>query len=798
MAASGEVILKILSGVQAGMDILLVDGTYSLGSGDDDDIQLFDVSLLPGHARLNIRQGKVELAGTAGQLKTRNGTLLAAASEFQEIEPLDVVSAGTARFVLGAKTSNWASIADTDTGDAEAPRPAGKSGLGNVRATLSRLANVRVLAPAAVITLLLLSGVVSAYVRGDQPPADRGDAAGNNDVAILKKAFSALPFRDRLRVDQEIDGVVYVNGFVETPVERRAVLAAVRDSGVPARVRISVQEVTRQEIAALLEAEGAKIDFGLSGTGAVTLTGTLIDEAKANGLTQLIRERILGISAVTSELRTGPMLLDEIRKLAERSQITPLVILRLDGELIEASGAIPNHKIDAWAGFLQAYAGRFASSIPLRSLVSLQDAAGNPIQTGGNARYLGAGAGRNGDVGIDPGKLQAGNFELDDILVGRQPAGSLPKNEAVAAASGGTLDLRAILASDDTAARKPPASAGAPKNEAAGGAKPQADRVADASGKASPSPAAATTDDALGGAKPLAHRVIDISGKTPPSPAAATNDNEPGDAKPLADRAADTQGETSPSPAAATNDGGPGDVKPLEDRVTDILGKAPPPPPDATLLGRRLLERWRDGLLDKGNSQDARLLSGMQALEGRAAATGDAVNERYAPLLARAPAAPPVGQQCWAGSRLSTLNIVGVVFWLDLLSASTELTISNIDAPFREELLEAALNPDRTSKCVAQATGNTLRSVYLYEISRNSGFIRHIFRDLASFPLEVAGASVAGDRYVLTRDGNKLREGAAPDQNSRLLIIGELGIAVERSNGYETVLFGPSLNWMIR
>ena len=59
-------ILKILTGVQAGIDVALVEGSYTLGSGDDDDIQLFDVSLKPGA----LSEGEAwERLALAGRLK---------------------------------------------------------------------------------------------------------------------------------------------------------------------------------------------------------------------------------------------------------------------------------------------------------------------------------------------------------------------------------------------------------------------------------------------------------------------------------------------------------------------------------------------------------------------------------------------------------------------------------------------------------------------------------------------------------------------------------------------------------
>src|SRR5262249_24606756 len=107
-------ILKILSGVQSGVEVSLASGQYSLGSGNDDDIQIIDVSLKAGHLKLRISPGKVEISAASGSLRTVNGIVLDADSDFQELEPLDVITAGTTRFALGPPTALWASITEID------------------------------------------------------------------------------------------------------------------------------------------------------------------------------------------------------------------------------------------------------------------------------------------------------------------------------------------------------------------------------------------------------------------------------------------------------------------------------------------------------------------------------------------------------------------------------------------------------------------------------------------------------------------------------------------------------------
>jgi len=179
---------------------------------------------------------------------------------------------------------------------------------------------------------------------------------------------------------------------------------------------------------------------------------------------------------------------------------------------------------------------------------------------------------------------------------------------------------------------------------------------------------------------------------------------------------------------------------------------------------------------------------------GTAGSPAAPLAQRYAPLLASADPGVP-DQQCWPNSHLSRKNVTGALFWVDLLSVSRTLSLTDLDPAIQPLVLEAALSPQWTATCAAQALGHPAQSAYLYEASRNPDFVRYIARDLASFPIDIAGVNVAGQRYIQTRAGRRMTEGAAPDDNSRLFLVGELGALFKRGEGYATSVYGTSLNW---
>ncbi len=432
-----RVILKILNGVQVGAEVSLVPGEYSIGSGNEDDIQLIDVSLQGGQARLRITPGKIEIAGGSGVVTVGGTTDIAAGSEWHDVEPLDIITVGMMRLVLAPPNANWNTLIEQNEPKGEV-RKRGLSALATALPSALKL-NGRTLRLAMPVAALLgIVGIGATYfiVGGREHPVPRVEQGDTERVA--RTALDQFPFGRAVALKREVDGTVYATGFVKDGFERRALVAAVEKTGAQVYFRLGVLEALRSEIEGLIKSEKMPVGYTLSPNGELTLEGVVLNEEAARQFVDKLRASIAGLSAVESRIRTGRTLLDEVQKIARTAQIDQFVLLRLDGEIIEASGILPIEKIDSWVGFLTSYSRRLSKEILLRSFVQLQKPDGTLVGAATLPVTLGAQAG--GDRALDRDKLLQGQYRIDDLFAGSSPqlaaADAKPTGSVKVAASG--------------------------------------------------------------------------------------------------------------------------------------------------------------------------------------------------------------------------------------------------------------------------------------------------------------------------------------------------------------------------
>jgi hypothetical protein len=664
-----RIVLKILNGVQTGAEVSLTPGEYSIGSGTEDDIQFMDLSLKPGQARLRIAAGKIEIAGGSGGITIGDVLKIAAGSDWYDVEPLDIITAGMIRFVLGPPNANWTTLIKEDGPLKEEPLQSRRPYFGaSLPAMLKPAGKVGQLAlPAAILLAVIAIGAWYFPFGSRERPVRQ--IAQDDAEKLARQALDQFPFGRPVILKREVDGTIYATGFVKDGFERRALVAAIEKTGAQVYPRISVLEALRNELDGLIKSEKLPVTYTLSPNGELVLEGLILDEAAAQRFVDRIRGAIAGLNLVESRIRTAKSLLDEVQKVARTAQIESYVLLRLDGELIEANGILPIDKIDSWVGFLTSYSRRFSKEIGLRSFVQLQKPDGSLVGAPGQPVMIGA----QGET-LDRDRLLQGRYKINDLFASSSPV--------------------------------------APQPTTAGVASPR------------------------------------FAFAAPPTQSELLQSRERTDVVRLAQRA------------------------------------------------NELVLAWRSNPGEGQLARDFEFLVRQRAAILNANASAEGAADRYMPLLAT-DLSRESGSACRPGSRLTVENLPTAIFWLDLLSISSSYSLVTFALEDQGFLLEAALDPRLAADCLARA-GETVKtaSLYLAEAPRNPDFIRYLLRDFRSYSLDISGANITGQRYVQIRNGEKMREGGAPDGASRLAMVGELGSIIQQKDAYFSIIYPQQLNWL--
>lgn len=765
MAEAGrENILKVLSGNQYGAEVTLSDGTYSFGSGADADIQIVDVALQPLHGQVRLRDGKIELRATQGELSTASGLSVAKGDDtWHEIAQLDAVSAGLSKFAIAGQGADWASLArsgaDRPSVRSDATRNPKRSGGVPRRAVYAVLTVVAVLAGAAYLGQ---SGGSAA----PQPGKELEDAA----FAALRRSIDAMPFAKDITVTRRADGSLAIEGYVEQQVERRAIQNTLDSSGLPATVRVFVRENLRADVAGTIESMALPATFRLDDQGNLTLEGTVLDPAAAGKLVENIQTGVFGLASVTDDIRTADDIVTELGSITSDAGLGDLVIFRLDGLVVEATGIVPRDKMDNWVGVMAVYSRRFASEIPLRSFVTLDQ----PATVTTAPIIIGTGPAAAAEAGrvVAPEALAEPNEVDAQSLFAGQPTNSEATPTGTTTATGSLAarieaaltrlrdlrpDLHDRLRADVAAGRVPDNALLQEVLNALGGSlrtvglnaagAPQVaidipgigqigtldEMAAELQSAFAPAEAPATETPARPvAAAPLVQQppvlatpvvVAEVQEPNEPAPAQTPAIQTPPPAQtavvstPPAETTAEPAQALADAPAAAS-------PAPAPAAAPETTAQAPAAPPTAETAAAATtlplfalpktgsvaftaLKATTDALVKKEDeiSGDVSPISpnlrALVAMQHEQLEMGRTLMRLPKPLSALPyPVDEPV--QCWAGSKVTPELLPTALLLLDVLSVSGEDDIGSVSADLQDMIMETALSPNRVRDCLTR------------------------------------------------------------------------------------------------
>lgn len=401
-------LLKVFSGLQFGAEVALDEGDYAIGSGPDDDIQLKDASLNSQHALLKVGPEKIEIRANSGAILFGNGLTLETGDErWVEIEPLSPLVLGSTRLAFGLESANWNTITEDasfrsevqpnfgkpqpDLVDPEGPRSIWEGmGLKPEQIEAARrfldplieraMTDRRVLygGIGGVAALFFFIIMFQAIFGGPSGPVVRNPV---KDRQAVEAAIAELPFASHIRVVQDADGQISVRGIIKDVTERRAVLTAIQQTGVPLKTRIASAESIVADVDNLILSQGLNVKASLKDDGSLMLSGVINDPAVSEKFLQLVKSQVVGPTSFDfSRLKDGNALLADVIRFARDEGVSPTVNFALakDGAFIEASGSLVPDQSAVWENFLKNYEDSYAPRIKLKSTVEIGKIAVEP------------------------------------------------------------------------------------------------------------------------------------------------------------------------------------------------------------------------------------------------------------------------------------------------------------------------------------------------------------------------------------------------------------------------------------
>jgi type III secretion system YscD/HrpQ family protein len=410
-----KLLLKILSGVNAGAEALLPAGEYVLGRAEDCDFVLSDAAAAPRHAKLTVSEDAAQLAALEAPVLLQGEPVQ---GDGAPLEAFQVFTLGGTHCCVGPADQDWPKLslpalvraggaaeaapqgteaAAAAGGEAEKARAGaggGAAAAGTARSAGSgakttadeaaatsgaRRRRVAIVLGAAVVCVALLWGLW-ALVKTPELPIDDGKArlaavverlrqqkvrcwiaaAGSDDAQEQRRRAG----QQGVRVSQAADGSVRVAGVVPNDGIRAKANEALSGLSPPVSAELKTLDEVLAAARKLLAEKRLSLEVEPEGWGGVRLKGFTRDAAARDSATALLNSILPGgldlrCSVVTWDL-LGPALNAALRKQGFRA----LTLKPLETR-VAVEGSIAFKEVEKWERLRAELDGLFCVPITL-------------------------------------------------------------------------------------------------------------------------------------------------------------------------------------------------------------------------------------------------------------------------------------------------------------------------------------------------------------------------------------------------------------------------------------------------
>lgn len=393
-----------------------------MGTGDENDIVLWDSYAAPRHLRLRVGpDGTVEAEALAPGVRVGKEPLEGAP---RKLLPYQMVTVGSTVFAVGPASDTWVGASaplpqppptafDPSTRkeegmSGEEARTNGKAGHPHGR----RVRHLVLASLAILLAGLAIWGIVATYVISSRPSVHRTTVA---------QLLDQLGLSHRVSVVQEPNGAC-VRGYVNTEDELRDLEGRIRLLDPALKLAVWARDQIRSNALSVLTGMGLPLGADCPEDGVVRIYGFLPKRDVLEKAVEQIKKDVSGVREVRVEDVIGPEeMASYLNGFLERWKLERLVRFTYAGSTVTARGTIPVGSETLWLDAKKALLEELGSGIRLENevvVISDREAAnGLRVQliVPGEIGWVGL---RNGRKWFSQSRLPDGSV-IEEILPNR-------------------------------------------------------------------------------------------------------------------------------------------------------------------------------------------------------------------------------------------------------------------------------------------------------------------------------------------------------------------------------------------
>ena len=328
----------------------------SVGAGENDDVFLTGVGVVPSHVQLIFLEGRVTLLSAAEEVRVDGQAVTSYPFDLKPLQPLSL--SPDTHLAYGEVGSPWplapvwvlpeeAPDADAAAGavaaaggaSGAAALPAPVPSAGRARAVHS----ARLLAVALAVATVIVAGlVVTDLVWGNREVVNPAEISTDRSEVVLSRLLASDPKNyGSVRITQRPDGALSLTGFLDSEAAFRKLAEQVRQEYVNSRGNVRLDAMTAERLSALVKDRLAR--YPLAGRLEVTpslvhviISGVLTEQEGVDRIRGELMQLASRLAPLTLEVefRVQPaeQIVSEVTSALGRTPVTRDLQFKIDEE----------------------------------------------------------------------------------------------------------------------------------------------------------------------------------------------------------------------------------------------------------------------------------------------------------------------------------------------------------------------------------------------------------------------------------------------------------------------------------